>query len=494
MSATSTKTRSPTSSTSRNGAATNAAGARLADFAKFTSRLILPNSQPARMVPHQRVMLAEHFAGAIETLLLLPKKNVKTTTLAELGLFALMTCDDAEIPIVATSRDQATLLLDEAIGFVRRTPGLERHIDIKRGYRELRARHENGGRLRVLAADVDTADGITPWPLALVDELHRARSAELYAILRAGLEARGAQMIAISTAGTNLASPLGVMRRAAYRLPILERDGRHRRAATEDGSYVMHEWALDPTDDPDDMRIVRQVNPAPWHTLTALARRHDSPSMTPWTWRRFACNLWQATADPWLPAGAWDAIARPGMVIPARAPAWLGIFRHKETLTALTAIAHDPRRPRTGWAAWTDILSPDRGPVALGDVEEAVRRAAIRFDLQAVVFDPQQFARSAELLEDEGLFMVPMPNTNARMAPASDELYQAIVGGDLVHDGDDRLAAHVEAGVVARTERGWRLTARGAEGDVEALMALVMALDAASRGLERPRGRRAIAI
>lgn len=445
------------------------------------------------MVPHQRLMLTEHFAGAIESLLLLPKKNIKTTTLAELGLFALMTTDDADIPIVATSRDQATLLLDEAIGFVRRTPGLERHIDVKRGYRELRARHEAGGRLRVLASDVDTADGITPWPLALVDELHRARSAELYAVLRAGLEARGSQMVAISTAGTSLKSPLGVMRRAAYRLPDVTRDGKHRRAATEDGSYVMHEWALDPEDDPDNIRVVKQANPAPWHTLEALARRHDSPSMTPWTWRRFACNLWQATADPWLPAGAWDALSRPGMVIPARAPAWLGVFRRSEHLTALVAVARDPRR-RGGWAIWSEALQSDRRPVALGDAEEAIRRAAVRFDLRAVVFDPQQFTRSAELLEDDGIFMVPMPNTNARMAPASDELYQAIAGGDLVHNGDDELAAHVEGGVVARTERGWRLTARGAENDVELLMALVMAYDAANRGLERPRGRRAIAV
>jgi phage terminase large subunit-like protein len=466
--------------------------AELAKFAGFTERLILPNGQPARLIDAQRVMLADHFAGAIESLLLLPKKNTKTTSLAQLGLYALLTADSADIPVVATSRDQATLLLDEAIGFVRRTPGLDRHVDVKRGYRELRSR--DGGRLRVLAADVDTADGITPWPLALVDELHRARSAELYAVLRAGLEARGAQMVAISTAGTSLSSPLGVMRRGAYRLPIQSRDGAHRRAASLDGSYVMHEWALDPGDDVDNMEVVKTCNPAPWHTLEALGRRHDSPSMTPWTWRRFACNLWQATADPWLPAGAWGALERPGMVVPARVPAWLGVFRHKETGASLVAVTPDPRR-RGGWAVWQEILrDPVGGPVALGDVEEAVRRAAVRLDLRAVVFDPQQFARSAELLAEENLFMVPMPNTNARMAPASDELYQAIVGGDLVHDGNDQLAAHVDAGVVARTERGWRLTSRGAEGDVDALMALVMALDAAGRGLERPRGKRAVAV
>jgi phage terminase large subunit-like protein len=478
------------SSTSRNGA-----GRRpdLAAFAQFTARLVLPTGARAKLINAQRVMLTEHFAGAIESLLLMPKKNTKTTSLAELGLFALLTADGADIPVVATSRDQATLLLDEAIGFVRRTPGLDRHVDIKRGYRELRSRRD-GGRLRVLAADVDTADGITPWPLALVDELHRARSAELYAVLRAGLEARGAQMVAISTAGTSMASPLGVMRRAAYRLPIVERDGAHRRCASDDGSFVMHEWALDPGDDVDDMRVVKTCNPAPWHTLEALGRRHDSPSMTPWTWRRFACNLWQATAEPWLPAGAWDALEEPGLVIRARTPAWLGIYRHKETRAALVAVAPDRRR-RGGWAVWSEVMPRDgRGPVDLGDLEEAVRRAAVRFDLQAVVFDPQQFARSAELLEADGIFMVPMPNTNARMAPASDELYQGIVNGDLVHGVDEQLGASVDAGVIARTERGWRLTARGVEGDVEALMALAMAYDAAGRQVQRPRGRRAIAV
>lgn len=479
------RTRSPTSSHSH-----NAAGATLADFAKFTAKLILPNWQPARVVPHQRLMLADHFAGAVESLYLLPKKNIKTTSLAELGLFALISVDDAEIPVVATSREQATLMLDEAIGFVRRTPGLERHIDVKRGYRELRNLH--GGRLRVLAADVDTADGITPWPLALVDELHRARSAELYGILRAGLEARGAQMISISTAGTDLRSPLGKMRAAAYELPIQRRDGAYRYCASLDGGFALHEWALEATDDVDDMRVVKTANPAPWHTLKALQRRHDSPSMTPWTWRRFACNLWQATADPWLPPGAWDAIARPGLVIPARARAWLGVFRHKESCAALVAVAQDPKR-RGGWACWAQVLGDGR-PVDLSDLEDAVRRAAVRFDVAAGVYDPQQFARSAELLEDEGIYLVGMPNTNARMAPASDELYQAIVAGDLVHDGDLELAAHVDAGITTQTERGWRLTARGAQGNVEALMALAMAFDAATRGLERPRGRRAIAI
>ena len=56
------------------------------------------------------------------------------------------------------------------------------------------------GRVRVLASDVDTADGVIP-TLALVDELHRHKSADLYGVFRDGLGPRGGRMITISTAG-----------------------------------------------------------------------------------------------------------------------------------------------------------------------------------------------------------------------------------------------------------------------------------------------------
>ena len=67
---------------------------------------------------------------------------------------------------------------------------------VKRGYREIRSRRD-AGRIRVLAADVDTADGVIP-TLALVDELHRQPSAGLYGVFRDGLGPRGGQMVTIS--------------------------------------------------------------------------------------------------------------------------------------------------------------------------------------------------------------------------------------------------------------------------------------------------------
>src|SRR4051812_38990100 len=123
----------------------------LATFGRFCAALTLDSGEPMMLEDFQRQMLAEHFEGASETLILLPKKNGKSTLLAALALFHLITTPDAECVIGAASRDQATILYDQAAGFVRRSDGLEQRVHVKRGYREIQSRRDSG-RIRVLAA------------------------------------------------------------------------------------------------------------------------------------------------------------------------------------------------------------------------------------------------------------------------------------------------------------------------------------------------------
>jgi phage terminase large subunit-like protein len=71
---------------------------------------------------------------------------------------------------------------------VRRSEWLKARVKLT--MRELRSRSD-AGRIRVMAAGADTADG-TICTLAIVDEVARHRSAELYGTLRDGLgRARG---------------------------------------------------------------------------------------------------------------------------------------------------------------------------------------------------------------------------------------------------------------------------------------------------------------
>jgi phage terminase large subunit-like protein len=297
--ATRTRSRSSRSSTSSRPAEVP----ELDDFAAFCAELRLDTKRPFLLEPFQRTILADYFAGATQTLVILPKKNGKSTLVAALALYHLLTTEDAEGYIAASSRDQAGIILKQARKFIRSSPALQRHFQMKQ--REIVSLADEGV-VRVLASDVDTADGVIP-TLAVVDELHRHKSTDLMGVFRDGLGPRNGRMITITTAGDDSESPLGQMRSKAYAMPVVERDGAYRYARSRSGDWAMHEWALEPEQDREDMRVVKTANPASWHTLERLQQRRDDPSTTPWQWARFACGVWLQGEDTAIGPVEWAA-------------------------------------------------------------------------------------------------------------------------------------------------------------------------------------------
>jgi len=161
----------------------------LDEFVSFCAELVCENGEPLELYDEQKTMLREYFAGIRETLILVPKKNGKSTLLGALALYHLAVVDDAECVIVAASRDQASIMLRQAQGLIHRSAMLQQMVRVKQ--REI-VSLVDGGRVRVLASDVDTADGVIV-TLGLVDELHRHKSADLYGVLRDGLGPRNGQ-------------------------------------------------------------------------------------------------------------------------------------------------------------------------------------------------------------------------------------------------------------------------------------------------------------
>src|SRR6266498_3678453 len=104
----------------------------LRGFEKFCQELRLENGKPMKLEPFQRVMLKDHFAGVTEIVIVIPKKNGKTTLLAALALYHLENWPEAECVIGASSRDQARILFKQAAGLVRRA-GLQQRFDVKPG-------------------------------------------------------------------------------------------------------------------------------------------------------------------------------------------------------------------------------------------------------------------------------------------------------------------------------------------------------------------------
>jgi Terminase large subunit, ATPase domain len=190
-------------------------------FAEFFSML------GYRLEDFQREIVAEAFSARRELLVLVPRANGKSTLLAAIALWSLLRGKGSQIVVGAASREQASVLFDIAREMARH-PEIAPLVEVTR--REVRTQD---GWLKVIAADGPRQHGLIV-DLAIVDELHAHRHDELYIALRTSLQKRpGARMIAISTGGARIETPLGRLRDRGLKLPKVRRDGAFTRAEGE---------------------------------------------------------------------------------------------------------------------------------------------------------------------------------------------------------------------------------------------------------------------
>lgn len=342
----------------------------------------------------QQQMLEDYFGGVQEIVIVIPKKNGKTTLMAALSIYHLLVVDNADVAVVASSGKQAMKLFDTARTLIYSNRKVDVQVRVLRGYREIRRldpeEPNNPKRFRglisVYAADADTADG---WggTLALVDELHRQKSSDLYGVLRDGLGPRQGQLICISTAGATEDSPLGDLRARAYDMAGMTKKGAHRHVKSD--AFSMHEWSLDPEDDRDDLPTVKRANPASWIDIPELKRRKESPSMTPEQWARFACGIWGLGEARAFDPDKWGKLARPGETITPGAKVTLGFDgARRRDATALVAVSIE-----TGLVQligiWERPLDADEAwEVPEAEVDDLVDYAFERWDVWRLYGDP----------------------------------------------------------------------------------------------------------
>jgi hypothetical protein len=207
----------------------------------------------------------------------------------------------------------------------------------------------------------------------------------------------------------------------------------------QSGSDVYHEWALDPEDDPENIRDVKKANPAKAQTLEKLQRRRSSKGMTMGRWLRFACGIWTAGEEPEIQAKEWDALrvdigqlaeGDPVWLAPSVAPssdAAIGIASPRGEMVAVGAI----------------VLQRREGHSLLVDVEETVLALAKRYDVVAFVDPERAFVRSADILEAAGLRRVPGIWSPQRKMAATGTFLRLLRSSALMHDGDETLRSHV---------------------------------------------------
>ena len=406
--------------------------------------------------PFQKQIAGAFFDREPELLVLLPRGQGKSRLIGALAVHHLLTEPEPRIYVCAASREQAGVVHEYAKAFAR-----EVDPDIVVNQREIRT---DTGYLRVVASDAGKLQGLTP-SLAVVDELHAHKDADVYLAMRTSLLKRpGAKLAVISTAGHGAESPLGRLRARALagdvkqsRLPVI---------AVND-TIRMLEWSAQDDADVEDLDVAKKVNPASWVTRKAL--REQREALPEIAWRRFHLNQWAGRIGSWLPAGSWQACANGKTPMPEGSRIWIGA--DIGGARADTALVWLDEEFRVG--CWIQ-----GGADALMEVPSVLLELASKYRIVEFTYDPWRAQTLAQIAEQHRIKTTAFPQSDSRMIPASAALHQAIVEKRIHHPDDPKLNEHVAAAVARHGRRGWRVDQAERGANIDGLIALCMAFEA----------------
>ena len=430
---------------SRSGASAKSLRSFTVDhFRRYARLLVLDDGSNWEPEDFQLQFVEDLFAGHREVWLVVPEGNGKTTLLAGVALYHGDYTPDAMVPIGASSRDQCEVLHNQAAGFVRRTPGLDKRFRIFDGYRRIRCERTNG-RIQVYAADDRTGDGVIP-TLPLLDELHRHRDLRLYRTWRGKLDKRQGQLAAISTAGEPGSEFEEIRSLHKSQAAEITEQGGHIRA--EGGGMVLHDWAVPRDGDVDDMATVEAANPLRSITTKTLQAKYDSPTTSRPHWKRFVCNIATRIDGDGVSPEEWDAL-REDDLEPDRSKWAIGFLDlgWKIDTTAMGVLIWESETRRV--IAGVRVLEP---PVDEGDIVDGLVVLQREFRPAGWAYDPNASGQQMAQLLDKGQHprqagvefdFFEHSQDNAPMALAAARLDEAIRGGWFVHDGNKNLRSHV---------------------------------------------------
>lgn len=137
-----------------------------------------------------------------EVLWIMARKNGKSCLVSAIGLYMLLGDKEggAEVDCVASKKDQARIVFDEARNMVTQSPYLAKYIKKRRT--DMYSPY-NFGVFQPLSSDSNTLDGLNPH-CGIIDELHSIKDRNIYDVVKQGMSARKQPLLfQITTSGMN---------------------------------------------------------------------------------------------------------------------------------------------------------------------------------------------------------------------------------------------------------------------------------------------------
>lgn len=465
--------------------------------------------QPARLLPWEKEFILHLFRTRDDgsrkyrwALLGIPKKNGKTELAAWLALYFLIG-DEEPSPWVcaaASTEHQANLVYGAAHRCADWSPTLRQVTERYNGF--MNAPSVPGSQLQRLAAVAGANDGPS-WHAVIIDELHEwqgTKGRNVWTVLTNGIGARDNPMILqITTAGFDLEGTVcGQQYTYGKRLATGEIDPNE-----EPHDEYLFWWYEGPTVidgepvDYRDIRVWKAANPSWNATLPNTERylRGQLAKKTEGEFKRYFLNMWTHAEDSWLADGDWER-NQSELQLDRDLPLYVGIDgalkrdRFAINMVQLQKVDHRDiwvTRSRV-WENPYPVGHPRRNdwklkleepfdllrqlykdyPVPAWENEDEV------FPGPAFGYDPAYIEYGAQVLEGEGLNMIEVPQSDSRICPACELLYQKIIAREIAHDGDRAFQRHVYNAKVRQKARGWRVEKSAGNNHIDALSALIM--------------------
>ena len=234
------------------------------------------------------------------------RKNGKSALCAGIALLLFVFDNEpgAEVYCLATKRDQAKIVFDDAVAFVTKSRELSRRIDI---YKTSMVAPGATAVLKPLAADDKFLDGLNPHG-AIIDELHKHPNRAIVDVIETGLGAREQPLqVEITTAGKELESVC--FDHHDYSQKVLE-------GIFDDDTWFGYVANLDDDDDWRDEAAWIKANPNLGVSkrvdyLRGQVRRAINQPAAASECKRLHFDIWTEDAGGWLNMDRWNECATP---------------------------------------------------------------------------------------------------------------------------------------------------------------------------------------
>jgi len=445
-------------------------------------------------------------------LILVPRKNAKSTLLAIVLLF-MLTADGevgAECYSAATTRDQAKVVAEIAWHMAQRSPQFRDYFGVLVGAKTTKVLEvpATASKASPLSADAQSLDGLNVH-LAAIDELHAHRTRDVWDVLETATGAREQPIIwAISTAGVQTAGIC--FEQLTYLHKILD-------GVIADETYFGINYTIDDGDDWESELAWRKANPNYGVSVRAddLKRKAVKAKASPASINNFLTkhlNVWVKAEASWMPMQKWHACGNPKLKIEdfTDVPCWIGVdlaevrdiaatialFRPEPGLYVAfgrfylpeETVDRSPIAQYSGWVHAEHLIATDGDVADFARIEDDIVGWCETLNVRAVCFDRALAAQMQQRLQDRlagGAEVLTVGQGVDVMNPAMQTLERLVFQKKLRHDGNPVLTWMASNVVVVPSHKDEvyprKAGGKDSHNKIDGIVALLTALSVADR-------------